>query len=502
MNQPTSFHRDIFTEEALKAHDQGDIYIMNVDQPEKGINVAWSLPDIIENGYLENRPPTSLSHLMRLLTSLLRMGKNEWSGTQTINALDSHLAQFITSKNLTLKQVKKELVTFTDSLNNENSILSSISLNLIDKKNQEAVDLFNEAFLQVLRKQYSSGNFYPIPIINLTNDVNWGNPTLSKYIELSFLYGYPNFQNYKTSVHQHVDLEKELKSIDTSYLHLRHGGIFGNLNYQGTSSKIYINLPRIAYKSDSEEDFFFNLNEIMDLIKKGLIKHRGYQEELLKTNQIPLTKEKLGSYSNCFLAISIVGMNEALHNLINAGITHIVGKAVTYKVLETIIDIIESYQKETGCLYSIDGTPSSVARHHFITKDEIQFKNQTNSLTNKNYTDATELPNMHIDDVWESIEHQKKIHTIYNGGTIFQLKLENQVNFREECKLLLSRITEIYGFPFIAISPKFTLTKPSEETGEPLIYDKNDGIISRVDDWAEWEKEEHEKRHYHDVKIK
>lgn len=66
---------------------------------------------------------------------------------------------------------------------------------------QAEMDLFNEAFCEVMLEGDAKGRVFtfPIPTINVTADFDWDSPVIDKFMEITCKYGIPYFSNYINS---------------------------------------------------------------------------------------------------------------------------------------------------------------------------------------------------------------------------------------------------------------------------------------------------------------
>ena len=68
-----------------------------------------------------------------------------------------------------------------------------------------------------------------------------------------------------------------------------------------------INMPRIAYLSENEEEFYERLDKMMDIAARSLHIKRVVISKLLDEGLYPYTKRYLGSFDNHF---STIGSSE------------------------------------------------------------------------------------------------------------------------------------------------------------------------------------------------
>ncbi len=509
----------LYPDEALKAHRDGLIYIHRLDEPNKGYSAGWSISSLADN----KRRGEGLKGLLGGILEPLGRLQREWAGPQAVNSLDVYCAAAIEEAEETdneLGETTAGFVSNVQSLGNQLSAsldiwpdatmpASMLGLTSSDLQTLRVhMDRFNGAFADALEYSYGRGAFGLVPILNVTEQTDWGSKALSKYVALSYLYGYPTIQNYYTgTLHPRYLHEPEAVASDKEATYLRHGGVHGNSDNQGCLSIVTLNLPRLSCLSRTEDEFFSRLDEAVELAKAFHEGKRRHLEEMLAEGRLPETAKHLDSLDWHFSAVNVVGMNEALLQLIGAGTGHVAGKAVTYRLLEHLIGRIEEIQVETEHVYTLEAEPCMEAGAQMAMNDAALQPGEAQPY----YTASTELPPFHGDDLWDTMEHQKKYHGIYTGGNVFQIHLARGLSYRDECKLLLRRALEVFGFNHLKVSPVFSLCRehgylPGEQQtcpvcgGDAEVYTWVDCSPRALDELSEGLKEAHRRRVYSDVK--
>ncbi len=176
-------------------------------------------------------------------------------------------------------------------------------------------------------------------------------------------------------------------------------------------------------------------------------------------------------------------MNEALQYLVDAPLGHVVGKAVTYKTLEFLLRQIEDIQIDTGNLYTLETYPSDGPGSMLLEQSGLDLGYLTT---------GTELSPTHGDDLWDVFEHQKKFHSLYMGGTLMEIHQMKPLIYHSGCKLLIQKTIEIFGYNYLAISPRISLNG--------VEYIRVDGKTIPLSDAHESLKEAHRKRVPYDIK--
>ena len=106
--------------------------------------------------------------------------------------------------------------------------------------------------------------------------------------------------------------------LDLRTLRNRCGGLFGSADKTGSIGVVTINLPRLAFLSKTEEEFFTRLDKLMNIAKTALEIKRKVVERNLRNGLLPYTRRYLGTFRNHFSTIGLLGMNEACLKLLRS----------------------------------------------------------------------------------------------------------------------------------------------------------------------------------------
>lgn len=446
-------------------------YLYNGCIDGKGYSFGISLPDLIEK-----KRPKSIEELINLVITSSKEYQRRYTGPLAVNSLD------IVSGALIEGLVDSKLEELVETLLNQihdNELPLSLVVDIIPPSDlvnysqyQNEIDRFNEVLTSSLDQLYNSGKLGQVVYLNIHDEVLWANPILDKYLELSFKYGQPIIQNKITSTIAYEDTRPDFIDFDPDVLYVRAGGPTGNPDYIGVHGYVCINLAKIGFDAESEDDFFSILDEQVEEASMILEEHR---------ESIDL-KSQIRIYS----AIVLVGMNEALEYLIDAPLGHVAGKAVTYKVMEFLRLRIEDIQAKTGNYYTLESSPCE------IHNDSILHDSR---LPNRYLTRGTELSATHGDDLWDSLEHQKKLHSMYTGAALVEVHVKYGLTYHPGCKLLVKRILGQFGFNYLSISPSTVSTSKGN-----VNVTRVDGMINVLDSLSENYKEVHRKRVHYAVK--
>jgi ribonucleoside-triphosphate reductase len=341
---------------------------------------------------------------------------------------------------------------------------------------QAEMDMFNKAFFEVMMEGDAKGRVFtfPIPTYNITKDFDWDNPELKNLWEMTAKYGIPYFSNFVNSDMNPEDARSMCcrLRIDNRELQSRGGGLFGANPLTGSIGVVTINMPRLGYTSKTEEEFKEKLGRLMDLAKDSLEIKRKILETLTEKNLYPYAKYYLRNikarfdqyWKNHFGTIGLVGMNEAAKNLMGKNITEKEGMDFAVRIMNFMRDRLQKYQEETGSIYNLEATPAEGTSFRLASKDKIKYpeiivanEEEYQKGAHPFYTNSTQLPVNHTDDIFEAMELQDNLQTKYTGGTVMHLFVGEKINSVESVKNMVKKICNTYKLPYFTFSPTFSV---------------------------------------------
>ena len=335
---------------------------------------------------------------------------------------------------------------------------------------QKEMDMFNRAFCEVMLEGDAKGRVFtfPIPTINITKDFDWDNPVVDAFMEITCKYGIPYFANYinsDLSPEDAVSMCCRLR-LDTSELRKRGGGLFGSNPMTGSIGVVTINLPRIGYQSSSLSEFKARLWRLMHVAKTSLEIKRKIIEDQSERGLYPYStyylrniKERTGQYwYNHFNTIGIVGMNEALLNFMGKDLTTPEGQEIAIELLNYMREVLVDIQNETGHFYNLEATPAEGTAYRLARIDKAKYPDIITAGGDiPYYTNSSQLPVGYTDDIFEMLELQDELQSLYTGGTVQHLYLGESIEDTQVCKNLIRKIFTNYKMPYISITPTFSV---------------------------------------------
>lgn len=553
----------IYTNDVKQAHINGDIHIHDLNIVASYC-VGWDLKDLLMQGFtgvqgkVQSKPAKHFRTALGQMVNFLYTMQGEAAGAQAFSNFDTLLAPFVRYDKLNYEQVKQAMQEFIFNLNVPTRVgfqtpFTNITMDLTvpsyyknegvivggDIKDetygefQEEMNMINKAFFEVMMEGDATGQVFtfPIPTYNITKDFDWDNPDLNGLWEMTAKYGIPYFSNFINSDMKPEDARSMCcrLRIDNRELEYRGGGLFGSNPLTGSIGVVTVNLPKIGFIANNEEEFFKLLKQRMDIAKTSLEEKRKIIEQLTDKDLYPYTKyylrdikKRFGVYwKNHFSTIGLIGMNEACLNLLGVGIADEKGRAFAIKVMDYMREVIKGYQIETGNNYNLEASPAEGTSYRLAKNDKknlisIKVANDKEYYENGAkpfYTNSTHLPVNYSDDIFEVLDHQDELQTKYTGGTVLHIYAGERIYDIETMKNLVKKICNNYRLPYFTFSPTFS-TCPTHGyiAGEHFkcpkcnsdcdVFTRIVGYIRPVRQWNEGKAAEYEIRKTFDLEEK
>lgn len=486
---------EIYDAEISAAHRSGEMHLHDLTMLT-GYCAGWSLEQLIKEGLggvmgkIDSKPPKHLYSLCNQMINFLGVMQNEWAGAQSFSSFDTCLAPFVKSDNLPYKDVKNCIETFVFGVNTPSrwgtqAPFSNITLDWTvpeDMKDKHPViggreadftygdcqaemDTVNRAFMEVMTEGDANGSglAYPIPTYAIDKDFDWSDKLNNRLLfSMAAKYGTPYFANYNKSGLSKTDVRDMLRDVeDKSLLRRRAGGFFGSGENSGSIGAVTLNLPRLAYLSDDEDDFYRRLDKLMDLAARSLEVKRSIITKLMNEGMYPYTKRYIQNFDRHFSTIGIVGMNEAGLNAswLREGLAELRTRRFAREVLRHMLRRIQSYQLSTGHLYNLEATPAESTAYRMAREDKARYADIITASRNGTpyYTNSTNMPVSFTDDLIEALDAQDDFQTMYTSGTVFHVFTEQALPDWQRAAEIVRMITENYRLPYFTLTPTFSI---------------------------------------------
>ncbi len=540
---------EIYDEEISNAHRNADIHIHDLSMLT-GYCAGWSLKQLIQEGLggvpgkITSAPAKHLSTLCNQMVNFLGIMQNEWAGAQAFSSFDTYLAPFVKADNLNYEQVKKCIESFVYGVNTPSrwgtqSPFTNITLDwtvpndlaelpcIIGGKERDfkykdckrEMDMVNKAFLEIMIEGDANGRGfqYPIPTYSITRDFDWSDTENNRLLfEMTAKYGTPYFSNYINSDMEPSDVRSMCcrLRLDLRELRKKSGGFFGSGESTGSVGVVTINLPRIAYLANDEAEFYKRLDRLMDISARSLSIKRTIITKLLDEGLYPYTKKYLGTFANHFSTIGLVGMNEAGLNAkwLKADMTHEKTQQFAKDVLNHMRERLSDYQELYGDLYNLEATPAESTTYRLAKHDVAQFSDIITASENGTpyYTNSSHLPVGYTADIFEALDVQDELQTLYTSGTVFHAFLGEKLPDWKAAATLVRKIAENYKLPYYTMSPTYSICKDhgylaGEQYSCPYcgneteVYSRITGYYRPVKNWNDGKAQEFKDRKVYDI---
>lgn len=541
---------EIYDEEIAEAHRNADIHIHDLSMLT-GYCAGWSLKQLIQEGLggitgkITSAPARHLSVLCNQMVNFLGIMQNEWAGAQAFSSFDTYLAPFVKVDNLSYSEVKKCIEAFIYGVNTPSrwgtqapfsnitldwtvpddlaelpAIVGGVEMDFKYKDCKPEMDMVNRAFIETMIEGDANGRGfqYPIPTYSITKDFDWSDTENNRLLfEMTAKYGTPYFSNYINSDMQPSDVRSMCcrLRLDLRELRKKTGGFFGSGESTGSVGVVTVNLPRIAYLSANEDEFFARLNHMMDIAARSLKIKRGVISRLLEEGLYPYTKRYLGSFDNHFSTIGLIGMNEVglNANWLRADMTNEKTQEFAKKVLNHMRNRLSDYQELYGDLYNLEATPAESTTYRLAKHDKKRWpaiRTAGKPGDTPYYTNSSHLPVDYTTDIFDALDIQDELQTLYTSGTVFHAFLGEKLPDWKAAAALVRTIAQNYKLPYYTLSPTYSICKTHGYLAGEVktcphcgakteVYSRITGYYRPVQNWNDGKLQEYANRKEYDI---
>ena len=541
---------EIYDEEIAEAHRNADIHIHDLSMLT-GYCAGWSLKQLIKEGLggitgkITSAPARHLSVLCNQMVNFLGIMQNEWAGAQAFSSFDTYLAPFVKVDNLSYPEVKKCIEAFIYGVNTPSrwgtqapfsnitldwtvpddlaelpALVGGVEMDFKYKDCKKEMDMVNKAFIETMIEGDSNGRGfqYPIPTYSITKDFDWSDTENNRLLfEMTAKYGTPYFSNYINSDMQPSDVRSMCcrLRLDLRELRKKTGGFFGSGESTGSVGVVTINMPRIAYLSANKDEFYARLNHMMDIAARSLKIKRGVITKLLNEGLYPYTKRYLGTFENHFSTIGLIGMNEVglNANWLRADMSDLRTQEFTKEVLNHMRERLSDYQEQYGDLYNLEATPAESTTYRLAKHDRKRWpgiKTAGKPGDTPYYTNSSHLPVDYTVDIFDALDIQDELQTLYTSGTVFHAFLGEKLPDWKASASLVRAIASNYKLPYYTLSPTYSICKEHGYLAGEVkvcphcgakteVYSRITGYYRPVQNWNDGKLQEYANRTEYDI---
>ncbi|MEN9425137.1 MAG: hypothetical protein RL122_2520 [Pseudomonadota bacterium] len=479
-----------------QAHREGDVHIHDLDMLG-GYCAGWSLRTLLHEGFngvpgrTDAKAPKHLDSALWQAVNFLGTLQNEWAGAQAFSSFDTYLAPYIRKDALDYGYVRQLMQSFIfnlnfpsrwgsqtpftnltfdwtcpDDLKPQIPVIAGEEMPFSYGDCQAEMGMINRAFLEIMEEGDACGRVFtfPIPTYNITRDFPWDAPDTDLLFRVTAKYGLPYFQNFLKS-----GLEPGMVrsmccrlQLDLSQLERRGNGLFGSAEQTGSLGVFTINCARLGYVYRGDRTgLFARLDTLLELGRDSLEIKRKVIQQHMDQGLYPYTQRYLGTLRNHFSTIGVNGVNEMIRNF-SADTAHIGeagGQILAVRLLRHIRRRLREFQAETGHMYNLEATPAEGTTYRFAKEDRKRFPDilQAGTAERPYYTNSTQLPVGYTDDPFVALSLQDGLQTLYNGGTVLHLYMQERISSVAACKQLVRRSLERFRLPYITVTPTFSI---------------------------------------------
>ena len=541
---------EIYDEEIAEAHRNADIHIHDLSMLT-GYCAGWSLKQLIKEGLggitgkITSAPARHLSVLCNQMVNFLGIMQNEWAGAQAFSSFDTYLAPFVKVDHLSYPEVKKCIEAFIYGVNTPSrwgtqapfsnitldwtvpddlaelpALVGGVEMDFKYKDCKKEMDMVNKAFIETMIEGDSNGRGfqYPIPTYSITKDFDWSDTENNRLLfEMTAKYGTPYFSNYINSDMQPSDVRSMCcrLRLDLRELRKKTGGFFGSGESTGSVGVVTINMPRIAYLSANKDEFYARLNHMMDIAARSLKIKRGVITKLLNEGLYPYTKRYLGTFENHFSTIGLIGMNEVglNANWLRADMSDPRTQEFTKEVLNHMRERLSDYQEQYGDLYNLEATPAESTTYRLAKHDRKRWpgiKTAGKPGDTPYYTNSSHLPVDYTVDIFDALDIQDELQTLYTSGTVFHAFLGEKLPDWKAAASMVRTIASNYKLPYYTLSPTYSICKEHGYLAGEVkvcphcgakteVYSRITGYYRPVQNWNDGKLQEYANRTEYDI---
>ncbi len=255
---------------------------------------------------------------------------------------------------------------------------------------------------------------------------------------------------------------------------------------------------------------------MMDLSARSLKIKRTVISKLLEDGLYPYTKRYLGKFDSHFSTIGLIGMNEAGLNAkwLRADLSQGKTQKFTKEVLVHMRERLSDYQEQYGDLYNLEATPAESTTYRLAKHDKEKWSDIITAGHEGDkpyYTNSSHLPVDYTTDIFDALDIQDELQTLYTSGTVFHAFLGEKLPDWKAAANLVRTIAENYKLPYYTMSPTYSVcTDHGYINGEQYecpvcgkkteVYSRITGYYRPVQNWNDGKTQEFKERKVYNIK--
>ena len=205
-----------------------------------------------------------------------------------------------------------------------------------------------------------------------------------------------------------------------------------------------------------------------------------------------------------------VGLNA---NWLRADMTDRRTQEFTKEVLNHMRERLSDYQEQYGDLYNLEATPAESTSYRLAKHDRAKWpgiKTAGHEGDTPYYTNSSHLPVDYTSDIFDALDIQDELQTLYTSGTVFHGFLGEKLPDWKAAAKLVRTIAENYKLPYYTLSPTYSIcrehgylageVKSCPHCGKTTeVYSRITGYYRPVQNWNDGKLQEYANRVEYDV---
>jgi len=274
----------------------------------------------------------------------------------------------------------------------------------------------------------------------------------------------------------------------------------------GSHRVVTLNLPQIAYQSESWDEYMKLLEHRIDLSQDILDIHRETIQKHIDNGRLPLYKYHYMELNKQFSTIGFIGLHEALE-IMGVSIKDEEGKRRAMEILQLMNKMNDSRTKKDGNIRNVEQIPGESAAPNFAKKDAILF----NEIKGYKLYSNQYIPLVENVDMIDRINAQGLFDSAdtCSGGSILHINLDSKVSTNQMADII--RYAASQGVIYFAVNYGISVCS---NCGKTFIgkFDKSPchnadtekwlrivGFMTPVSSWGTERRQEFDKRQFYTI---
>ena len=175
---------------------------------------------------------------------------------------------------------------------------------------------------------------------------------------------------------------------------------------------------------------------------------------------------------------------------------------------------LSDYQEKYGDLYNLEATPAESTTYRLAKHDKEKYPDIITAGKEGDtpyYTNSSHLPVEYTDNVFDALDIQDGLQTLYTSGTVFHAFLGEKLPDWQSAAMLVKKIAENYKLPYYTLSPTYSVCQTDGYiSGEHFVcpvcgknaevYSRITGYYRPVQNWNDGKTQEYKNRKLYDTR--